>query len=278
MAYLRLREVVKSYDGKSNAVDDISIDIDARRVRHVPGSERLRQDHDLMMIAGFEYPTSGAIELDGHDLVPEQALRAQHRHGVPELCAVPAHDGGEERGVSAQDAGLSRSRRSRRAPSACSSWWACAVRRPLSARAVRRPAAAGGAGARPRVQPRRAPARRAARRARQEPARADAGRAQAHSSRGRDHHDLRHPRPDRGDDDVGPRGGVLQRQGRAGRHAARGLQPAGQPLRRRVHRRQQLFCRADRRGAPRSGRACRHRSGARRAKGPRRPSRPATST
>ena len=28
MAYLRLREVVKSYDGKSNAVDDVSIDIE----------------------------------------------------------------------------------------------------------------------------------------------------------------------------------------------------------------------------------------------------------
>ena len=32
-----------------------------------------------------------------------------------------------------------------------------------------------------------------------------------------------------------------QRQNRAGRLAARGLQPAGQPLRRRVHRRQQLL-------------------------------------
>ena len=28
MAYLRLREVAKSYDGKTNAVDDVSIDIE----------------------------------------------------------------------------------------------------------------------------------------------------------------------------------------------------------------------------------------------------------
>ena len=37
-----------------------------------------------------------------------------------------------------------------------------------------------------------------------------------------------------------------QRPDRAGRLAARGLQPAGQPLRRRVHRRQQFLRRPDR--------------------------------
>ena len=63
----RLREVAKSYDGKTNAVDDVSIDR-ARRIHHLPGTERLRQDHQLLMIAGFETPTSGVIELDGHDL------------------------------------------------------------------------------------------------------------------------------------------------------------------------------------------------------------------
>ena len=39
-------------------------------------------------------------------------------------------------------------------------------------------------------------------------------------------------------------------QARAGRLAARGLQPAGQPLRRRVHRRQQFFRRPDRSARP----------------------------
>ena len=52
---------------------------------------------------------------------------------------------------------------------------------------------------------------------------------------------------------------------RAGRIAARGLQPAGQSLRRRVHRRQQLLRRTDRSFAPGLGRARRHRAGAGRA-------------
>ena len=50
------------------------------------------------------------------------------------------------------------------------------------------------------------------------------------------HRDLRHPRPGRGDDAGRPRGRDEGRPGAAGRRAARALQPAGQPLRRRLHR------------------------------------------
>ncbi len=68
MAYLRLREVVKSYDGKSNAVDDVSIDIERGEFVTFLGPSGSGKTTTLLMIAGFEYPTSGAIELDGHDL------------------------------------------------------------------------------------------------------------------------------------------------------------------------------------------------------------------
>ena len=50
------------------------------------------------------------------------------------------------------------------------------------------------------------------------------------------HGDLRHPRPGRGDDAGRSRGGDEGRPGAAGRRAARALQRAGQPLRRRLHR------------------------------------------
>ncbi|HZN29431.1 MAG TPA: ATP-binding cassette domain-containing protein, partial [Xanthobacteraceae bacterium] len=68
VAYLRLREVVKSYDGKSNAVDDVSIDIERGEFVTFLGPSGSGKTTTLLMIAGFEYPTSGAIELDGHDL------------------------------------------------------------------------------------------------------------------------------------------------------------------------------------------------------------------
>ena len=47
---------------------------------------------------------------------------------------------------------------------------------------------------------------------------------------------LRHARPGRGDDDVGPHRRHEQRRGRAARHAARALPAAGEHVRRGVHR------------------------------------------
>ena len=47
---------------------------------------------------------------------------------------------------------------------------------------------------------------------------------------------LRHPRPDRGDDAIGPHAGDEQRHYRAGRHAERGLQTARLAVRRQFHR------------------------------------------
>jgi putative spermidine/putrescine transport system ATP-binding protein len=68
VAYLRLREVVKSYDGMINAVDDITIDIVRGEFVTFLGPSGSGKTTTLMMIAGFEHPTSGVIELDGHDL------------------------------------------------------------------------------------------------------------------------------------------------------------------------------------------------------------------
>ena len=69
MAYLRLRQVVKSYDGRSNAVDDVSLDVERGEFVTLLGPSGSGKTTTLLMIAGFETPTSGVIELDGHDLV-----------------------------------------------------------------------------------------------------------------------------------------------------------------------------------------------------------------
>ena len=66
--YLCLRNVVKSYDGKSNAVDEILIDIARGEFITFLGPSGSGKTTTLMMIAGFETPTDGAIELGGHDL------------------------------------------------------------------------------------------------------------------------------------------------------------------------------------------------------------------
>ena len=66
--YLRLRNLVKSYDGKTNAVDDVSIDIARGEFVTLLGPSGSGKTTTLLMIAGFESPSRGVIELDGRDL------------------------------------------------------------------------------------------------------------------------------------------------------------------------------------------------------------------
>jgi len=65
VAYLRLREVVKSYDGRTNAVDDVSLDVERGEFLTLLGPSGSGKTTTLLMIAGFETPTSGVIELEG---------------------------------------------------------------------------------------------------------------------------------------------------------------------------------------------------------------------
>jgi putative spermidine/putrescine transport system ATP-binding protein len=68
VGYLCLRNVTKSYDGKTNAVDDVSIDIERGEFITFLGPSGSGKTTTLMMIAGFEVPTGGMIELAAHDL------------------------------------------------------------------------------------------------------------------------------------------------------------------------------------------------------------------
>ena len=108
--------------------------------------------------------------------------------------------------------------------------------RAQAAGALRRPAAAGRDGSRDRARAAGLPHGRAALQPRRQAARADARRDQPPAGRpGRDH-DLRDPRPGRGDDDGRPRGRDAQGRAAAGRAAPGALRPPGQPVRRRLHR------------------------------------------
>lgn len=67
--YLRLRDLVKSFDGETNAVDGISIEIERGEFVTFLGPSGSGKTTTLSMIAGFESPTGGAIELGGRDLL-----------------------------------------------------------------------------------------------------------------------------------------------------------------------------------------------------------------
>ena len=75
--YLSLVDVRKSYDGASNAVEHISLDIEKGEFVTFLGPSGSGKTTTLVMIAGFEEPSDGQILLAGKDLT---RLKPWHRN------------------------------------------------------------------------------------------------------------------------------------------------------------------------------------------------------
>ena len=84
----------------------------------------------LRLIAGFERPDSGSVELGGEDVSSTPALPARRQHRLPGLRALPAHERPAERRVRAAGQGRaqSRARRARRGGAARSCGWRATAR------------------------------------------------------------------------------------------------------------------------------------------------------
>jgi putative spermidine/putrescine transport system ATP-binding protein len=152
----------------------------------------------LRLIAGFEQPTSGHIEIFGETAEGVPPYRRNVNTVFQDYALFPHLDVISKRRLRADGEG----RRQGRAP------WRRPTRRssssssPATARAARpsSPAASGSAWRSPARSStgRGAPARRAARRARPQAPRADAGGTEGAAEGARHHLRLRHPRPGRG--------------------------------------------------------------------------------
>ena len=233
--HVELRRVTKRY-GPVTAISDLSLTVEKGSFTALLGPSGCGKSTLLRMIAGLEEITAGQCFIDGVDVTDVAAGAAPHRDGVPVLRALSAHDGQAEHRLLAlgrrrAEKGPGRARaRSRAHPAAR------ALSRSPAGRAFGRPAPAGrdrpGAGA----QAGGLPVRRAAVQSRRQAAGANAPRTRQAPRRSRHDDDLRHARPDRGDD--ARRQDRRSRQGNhfAGRLAARALQRAGEQVRRRVHR------------------------------------------
>ncbi|MSP52550.1 MAG: ABC transporter ATP-binding protein [Alphaproteobacteria bacterium] len=66
--YLEIKSIVKSFDGKINAVDGVDLSIAKGEFITLLGPSGSGKTTTLLMVAGFEHPTSGTIELTGRDL------------------------------------------------------------------------------------------------------------------------------------------------------------------------------------------------------------------
>ena len=94
MALLEIRKVTRRF-GALAAVDNVSIAIEAGEFFTLLGPSGCGKTTLLRMIAGFDLPDAGdSARRPRHRR--HSAGEAPHPHRVPELRAVPAHDGGAE--------------------------------------------------------------------------------------------------------------------------------------------------------------------------------------
>ena len=177
---VRFSGVRKSYDGAQPRREGPRSRDRARRIPHAARPLGLGQDHHADDAGGLRAADQRPHHARRARHHGAAAAQARHRHGVPELRAVSAHDRCRECRLSARGARRRGAPRcARRVEAALDMVKLGGFGDAQAGAALRRPAAARRARPRARVRARADPARRAARRARQATARAHAVRAQA---------------------------------------------------------------------------------------------------
>ena len=107
MASISCRHIYKIYPGNVTAVSDFNLDIEDKEFIVLVGPSGCGKSTTLRMIAGLEEISEGELYIGDrlvNDVAPEGS---RHRHGVPELRSVSAHDRVREHGFrpeAAQDA------------------------------------------------------------------------------------------------------------------------------------------------------------------------------
>ena len=96
MSFLSIQGLHKSY-GSTSIFTDINCEIAKGEFITLLGPSGCGKSTLLRCIAGLTGVNGGQVLLDGEDLVPVAPQKARHRHGVPELRAVPQHDRAAER-------------------------------------------------------------------------------------------------------------------------------------------------------------------------------------
>ena len=102
MAHISLRKVRKVF-GDAVIIPGADLDINKGEFVVFVGPSGCGKSTLLRMIAGLEDTTSGEIIIEGKDVCCGRTIRARLGHGVPVLCALPAHERAQEHRLSSAD-------------------------------------------------------------------------------------------------------------------------------------------------------------------------------
>ena len=144
-------QVSQSASAPSSAVDNISFDIHRGEFFSLLGSSGCGKTTLLRMLAGFEQPTEGEIFIDGE---PMAGVPANHRptNMVFQSYAIFPHLNVRENiGYGLRNAGISKDEAGKRVNNALELVKLVGLWRARRPSALRRPTAARGLGARPRL-------------------------------------------------------------------------------------------------------------------------------
>ncbi len=83
---IRFENVTKKF-GDFTAIDDLTLNIYEKEFFALLGPSGCGKTTMMRMLAGFENPTSGKIELAGKNIGRHPAQQAGGEHDVPVLCA-----------------------------------------------------------------------------------------------------------------------------------------------------------------------------------------------
>ena len=227
---------VSRHFGAVNAVDAVDLDIRPGEFFAMLGPSGSGKTTCLRLIAGFEQPTAGHIEIFGERAEGVPPYRRNVNTVFQDYALFPHLNVLDNVAYGLMVKGVGKAERRKAAEEALA-----LVQ--LPGYGARRPGQLSG-GQRQRValaralvnQPKGAAARRAARRARPQAAREHAGGAEGAAEIARHHLRLRHPRPGRGAVDGRPRRRLQRRPHHAGRHAGGDLPAPELALRRRFRR------------------------------------------
>lgn len=103
MAGLKLQAVTKSWDGKTQVIQPLTLDVADGEFIVMVGPSGCGKSTLLRMVAGLERVTSGDIWIDRKRVTEMEPKDSRHRDGISELCSLSPYERRGEHGVGAEN-------------------------------------------------------------------------------------------------------------------------------------------------------------------------------